>query len=330
MTFHDPLALLLLFPLILILARQKRRPANALLFPAVSDLSGLPKTLRLRIAQMLPWMGAIALMLSVVALARPQAVNTETTIISKGVDIILAIDLSTSMQAVDRGVGVTGASRLFVAKKVASEFISRRSGDRIGLVAFAARAYPAAPLTADHDWLASALDLLEIGTIEDGTALGDGLLAALNRLRGSPPGSRAVLLLTDGRENTGSVPLVTAANVARSIGVRVHTIGVGGSGFAEFPIQDPLGGVIYRQVAADLDEAALKEIAGMTGGSYFRADDQNTLVSAFAAIDRLEKRPIKEKVSRTTRELFPHLLLTAFVLLLISTTLSCTWLKRIP
>lgn len=330
MTFHDPLALLLLFPLVLFSIMKRKKPANAIFFPAVADLSGLPKTMRQRSAQMLPWMSATALTLAVIALARPQVVNTETTVISKGVDIVLAVDLSTSMLAVDRGGGSSGASRLTVAKGVAREFISRRTGDRVGVVAFAARPYPVAPLTLDHDWLASALDLLEIGAIEDGTALGDGLLAALNRLRDSAPGSRAVLLLTDGRENSGSVSLATAANVARSLGVRVHTIGIGGSGGAEFPVEDPLGGVIYRRVAADLDEGALKGVAGMTGGSYFRADDKATLAAAFAAVDRLEKRPVVEKVSRSTRELYPQLLLAAVSLLLTVTVLSCTWLGRLP
>lgn len=327
MTFHDPLALVLLFPLLLIFIIQRRKSANAILFPAVADLSALPKTLRQRSAQILPWMSATALTLAVIALARPQAVNTETTVISKGVDIVLAIDLSTSMLAVDRGERTTGASRLTIAKKVAGEFINRRTVDRIGVVAFAARPYPVAPLTLDHDWLATVLDRLEIGNIEDGTALGDGILAAVNRLRSSRAGSRAVALMTDGRSNVGEISPGAAASAARALGIRVHTIGIGAKTPALFPVTNPLGGIIWREVNADLDEAALREIADITGGRSFRANDASGLRSVFQEIDRLEKRPIEEKQRRNVHELFTPLLMAALLLAMFSLTLRATWLR---
>jgi Ca-activated chloride channel family protein len=272
----------------------------------------------------------MTLLLAIVALARPQMKLRESTIVSRGIDLVVALDVSTSMLAVDRPSPVTAHSRFQIAKDVTRDFISRRSGDRIGLIAFAARPYPAAPLTLDHQWLTGTVDQLEIGTIEDGTALGDGMLAAVNRLRSSPAGSRAVVLVTDGRNNAGVVEPSVAAEAARSLGIRVHTVGIGGRGTAEYPVEDPLGGITYRQVTADLDEDALTKIAATTGGTYFRATDAATLQNIFIEIDRLERRPIEEKVSTAVQELFPPFLLAALLLLAADIVLRTTWLRRSP
>lgn len=331
MRFHDPLVLALLpllVPLGLIL---RRNLAHSFAHPVAdgSLLPLLPETFRSRAARQLTYLRLPLLALLVIAMARPQAVSRETTVQTKAVDLAIALDLSTSMLAEDAPQGGERKSRATAAKEVLGDFLSRRSGDRIGLIVFAARPYPAAPLTRDHAWLQSAVERLRAGNVEDGTAIGDGLLAALNRLRNSPARSRAVILITDGRNNGGTPP-DRAAAAAAALGIRVHTIGIGSRGTALFPVQDPLGGIIYRQVQADLDEAALRVIAATTGGSYFKADDQKGLARVFKEIDRLEKRPVEEKIYFSTRELFPFCLLGALALMLIDQMLRCTLLRRVP
>jgi Ca-activated chloride channel family protein len=313
-----------------LLILRRRHPAAAIPFPGIAFLSPLPKTLRRSFARLLPSLQLAALICMIIALARPQLVSTETTVFSQGVDIVIALDLSSSMLAVDRSSADRSRSRLVIAREVTREFIARRSGDRIGFVAFAARPYPIAPLTLDHDWLAAVLERLEIGSMEDGTALGDGILAAVNRLRSSQAGSRTVVLLTDGRSNVGKSVPRTAAAAAQALGIRIHAIGIGGKAPALFPVEDPLGGTTWRTVSADLDEAALQEIAAGTGGRYFRADDATTLRSVFQEIDRLEKRPIEEKRTRSVRELFPALALVPLLLLLGTEALRSTWLREVP
>ena len=327
MTFHTPLALLLFAPLAALLLLRIKQPAAAISFPLVTLLSSLPKSLRQRLAQLLTGLQLAAITCMILALARPQLVRTETTVSSRGVDIVIALDLSTSMLAVDRNNLAGNRSRLVIAREVTREFIARRPNDRIGFVAFAARPYPVAPLTLDHDWLTAVLEQQEIGSIEDGTALGDGVLAAVNRLRASPQGSRTVVLITDGRSNAGETSPLSAARVAQALGVRVHTIGIGAKTPAMFPVVNPMGETSWRQVSADLDENALREIAAVTGGSSYRADDAAALRSVFQEIDRLEKRPIEEKRSRNVRELAPVLILSALILLLFSQTMRGTWLR---
>jgi Ca-activated chloride channel family protein len=272
----------------------------------------------------------VAIVLGVIALARPQLQQREATVTSRGIDLLLALDVSTSMLAVDRTASAHDRSRFQIARDVTRDFISRRSGDRIGMIAFAARPYPIAPLTLDHQWLNDVIDQLEIGNIEDGTALGDGLLAAVNRLNASPSASRAIVVITDGRNNAGTVPPLIAAQAAHTLGIRVHAIGIGGQGAAAFPVEDPLGGVTYRQVAADLDVATLHGIAQTTGGRFYRATDAAALQNVFAEINLLERRPIEEKVNISYRELFPSLLLAALLLLVVDTILRTTWLRRNP
>jgi Ca-activated chloride channel family protein len=331
MRFDDPLALLLLLLIALYALYRKRRNAlPAIPFPSVTMLEGLPVTLRHRLSSLLPLLWGLAMLALVAALARPQLPVRTATVTTRGVDLALALDLSTSMLAVDRGEQPRGRSRLAIAKEITREFISRRTGDRIGLVAFSARPYPVAPLTLDHDWLTRALERLEVGDMEDGTALGDGLLAAVNRLRASPAASRAVVLLTDGRSNAGATDPAVAAQAARTLGIRVHTIGVGSRGAADCPVEDPLGGISFREVRAELDEATLGEIARATGGGFFHATDAATLRQVFREIDLLERRTIEEKVSHSNRELFPALVLAALALLLVEATLRHTWLRRIP
>jgi Ca-activated chloride channel family protein len=328
LTFQHPQLLwLLLVPALLLTARV--RPA-AIPFPDAASLSGLPASPAARVARFLPVLRAVSLALAFMALARPQLVETLTTVSSKGVDIALALDLSSSMLAVDRGTADRTRTRLARTKEVAKEFVARRGDDRVAVVAFGARAYPVAPLTLDHGFLARVIDRLEVGSIEDGTALGDGILAAVNRLRFSPAASRTAVVVTDGRSNTGAVSPEAAASAAASLGIKVHTIGIGARGGALFPVEDPLGGVAWRTIPSDLDEAALRTIASITGGRYFEAGDTAALRPVFDEIDRLEKRRIEEKRKRAVREIFPFFLAPALVLLLMEQALLAGRIRSIP
>lgn len=330
MRFQDPLFLLLLLLLIPLALRWRGLERKSPAYRLAQGITALPDTWRARAARQLPLLRLLLLALAILALARPQTVAREVKVRGEGVDLVVALDLSSSMLAEPLPGGDAGKNRLAVAKAVLAEFLRGRPGDRIGLVAFAARAYPAAPLTLDHAWLRDAVARLQSGAIEDGTALGDAILAALNHLREQPAKSQAIILITDGRNNTGNVAPMVAAAAAKALGVRVHAIGIGSPGAAVIPIDDPLGGTLYRRVAADLDEAVLREIAAGTGGRYFRADDQGILAQVFREIDRLEKQVIEEKAYFTYRELYPPLLLCALALLLAELGLRATLLRRLP
>lgn len=331
MTFRDPALLLLLLPALLLVAISlSRRRSPHIRLSVTSHLQGLPVTFRQRIAASLPFVRLVAVFLLVIALARPQIQRRDVEITSKGVDIALAIDVSTSMLAVDRSDYPEAQARIEIAKKVVREFITRRSGDRIGLIAFAARPYQAAPLTLDHHWLVNSLEQLRTGDVEDGTALGDALMAAIRRLQSSPEASRTILLVTDGRNNAGAAVPAVAAQVARTLGIKIYAIGIGSEGDADFPVEDPLGGVTLRRVAADLDATTLTTIAETTGGSFYRASDAESLRSVLGEIDRLVRRPLAERVNIANQEVFPLLLMLSFIVLAIETTLSSVLLRKVP
>lgn len=331
MRFADPLMLsllLLLFPVAVILRRRERgRPAFSL--PLPDGGPPLPETLKVRLARWLPYLRLPALALLVLALARPQAVEREVRVKSPGTDLVVALDLSGSMLAVEaRSAGRGGGDRLQTAKAVLKEFIRSRPGDRIGLIAFAGRPYPAAPLTQDHRWLNEVVDRLEVGAVEDGTSLGDAILSGVNRLRDRPAASRALILVTDGRSNAGAVSPEVAAAAAGALGVRVHAIGIGSSGKAVIPAPSPLGGTVYRRVDADLDQETLRKVAKGTGGRYFRADDAQVLARVFAEIDRLERTPAEESIFFSYAELYPGLAWSVLFLLAAELVAGQTWLRR--
>lgn len=336
MRFHDPQWLLLLLLLLPWLLARRRRDRNAPALPIAdgAQLEVLPDTLRARCGRWLPYLRLLLLALAIVALARPQTVERETKRRSEGVDLVVALDLSTSMLAEDLQGGAARKNRLAMAKEVLADFIRGRPGDRIGLVAFAARPYPAVPLTSDHAWLLGAVARLQTGAIEDGTALGDAILAALNRLKAGraavPAASQAVILITDGRSNAGATTPQLAAEAARTLGIRIHAIGIGSRGPAVIPVPDPLGGTLVRRIEADLDEGVLDEIATRTGGRYFRADNRDGLAQVFQAIDRLEKRPLEETIYFSYGELFALPLLGALALLVAELALRTTVLRTLP
>jgi Ca-activated chloride channel family protein len=315
---------LLLVPLFL-LWRRRRKPAT-LPLPALEDVAGMPRTLRARLSAVPDVLRIAAVCLLVVALARPQSGAREIQVVSEGIDIMLAIDVSGSMKAED----FRPNNRLHVAKEVAKQFVSGRTGDRIGLVVFAARSFTQCPLTTDYPVLLGLIDRVDFGMIEDGTAVGLALANATNRLKGSPGKSKVVILLTDGRNNAGNIDPLTAADVARAMGVRVYTIGAGVEGEALYPVDDPVFGRRYVRMPSEVDEKTLREIAKRTGGLYFRATDAQALAQIYQKIGDLEKSRIETREYVQYSELGAYLAIPALALVVLEIVLAASVFLRVP
>lgn len=252
----------------------------------------------------------IALSLLIVALARPQSSSSWQDVKTEGIDIVIAMDISGSMLAQD-----FEPDRLEASKDVAQEFIRNRPNDRIGLVVYSGESFTQCPLTTDHDKLINLFDELKNGMIKDGTAIGMGLANAVNRLKQSDAKSKVVILLTDGENNVGSIPPLTAAEIAATFGVKVYTIGVGTKGKAPMPVSDVFGRRRYQMMEVNIDEETLMEIADLTGGQYFRATDNASLAEIYAEIDQMEKTVIEEtQYEKKYEEFFPLALLALGVL----------------
>jgi Ca-activated chloride channel family protein len=265
-------------------------------------------------------------MFLVVALAQPRVPHLSEEIEGEGIDIVIVLDISGSMRALD----FQPEDRLGVAKQVIREFISGRPHDRIGLVLFAAKSFTQCPLTLDRAILQGFLDEVAVGLIEDGTAIGLGLATGVNRLKHSDAESKTIILLTDGLNNVPTLEPETAAELAKALGVRVYTVGVGREGYAPFPVDDPIFGRRTRQIETHIDEALLKRVAQLTGGSMFRAEDPAALASIFETIDRLETTRYETTISTYHRELMAWFAGPALVLLLLEAVLGMTWLRRLP
>lgn len=331
MTFANPYFLLLLLGIPLMAWLKGRRGQEAaFLYSSVQLVKGISGISRSRIGQILLRMRWLALALFIIALARPQMGEGQTTIRASGIDIVVALDLSGSMASEDFELKGDRVNRLTIAKDVLEKFIGKRVNDRIGIVAFAGRAYIAGPLTLDHDFLLQNLERLNLNTIEDGTAIGSALTAALNRLRDLKAKSKIVILMTDGQNNAGQVPPLTAADAAQALAVKVYTIGVGTRGTAPYPQVDPFGRKVYVQLPVDIDEETLTAIANKTGGKYYRADNADSLRNIYAEIDRLEKTEADVKKFQRYRELFPWLVLPGLVILLMEVILSNTVWRKLP
>lgn len=280
------------------------------------------------------WIGsvlkAVAFVLMVVALARPQWGNRETVRLTEGINIVLAVDVSESMSALDFKLAGESVDRLQAVKSVVRKFISKRGGDRIGLVVFGSEAYTQMPLTNDYNAILSVLDRVRIGSAGKATAIGDAIGISLKRLEDIPGKSSIVILLTDGRSNSGELSPQAAADAARELGVKVYTIGVGTRGPVPFVVNDPLWGkrVVHRKV--DIDEDTLKSIASDTGGLYFHADQSKKLEEIYSAIDRMEKTRVEVKHYDNYHELYDRFLIPAFLLLLMSSILVNTRYLEIP
>jgi Ca-activated chloride channel family protein len=271
-------------------------------------------------------MGILSLALGILALARPQRGTQEEEVLTEGVDIVLALDASGSMAAED----FEPRNRFAVAKLVVGKFVEGLRHDRAGLVVFAAKAYTRCPLTLDYGALQTVLTGIELGTIEDGTAIGNALATSLNRLRESKAKSKVIILVTDGINNRGEIQPIDAAKMAQALGVKIYTVGVGSSGIARIPVNDPVYGKIYADMQVEIDEDSLKQIAGLTKGLYYRATDRPSLERIFEDIGRLEKTKIKVKTYTHYNERFGDFLVPALVLALLGTIAGYTRFKKIP
>jgi Ca-activated chloride channel family protein len=331
-TFNNPEALwgLLLVPLLLVQAWRERRARATLRFSAAHVFARNGKGLRTYLLPFLPLLRAVAVAAAVLAIARPQARDSRVRDLSvEGIDIVVALDLSTSMEAGD----FRPQNRLHVAKEVLSEFITNRTNDRIGLVVFAGAAYTQAPLTLDYGVLKEVLKQLRTRVLEDGTAIGDALATSLNRLRDSDAKSRVVVLITDGDNNAGKISPLDAANMAKSLHVPVYTILVGKGGKVPFPQgQDLFGNTVWRETEIPINPELLQDIADSTGGEYYRATDPEGLKQGLQKVlDSLERSKIMEGgASATYREDYHDFLLLAFGLAALELLLRATFLRVFP
>lgn len=292
---------------------------------SVSGVADAPKTVRYWLRHVPFALRIIVLALLIVALARPQGVEENARTNTEGIDIVLAIDVSGSMLARD-----FKPDRITAAKEVAGSFIADRFGDRIGLVAFAGEAFTQSPLTTDQGTLQTMLGRIRSGVIEDGTAIGNGLATAINRLRESDSKSKVIILLTDGVNNRGEMAPLMAADIAADMGIKVYTIGVGTRGKAPYPVVDMFGNMSFQPMDVEIDEQTLESIAERTGGKYFRATDKEKLQAIYDEINTLEKSKVEITDFTVYHEEFLTWLLAAMALLLLEFLMSNVILKRIP
>lgn len=315
-TFAHPwvLLFLVLVPLMAVWYVWRYRKQNAALqFSNIGLFRGARKTFRQRTRPVLYVLRVVAVAALVVALARPQSKMSRQEMKVEGIDIVLAMDVSGSMLAED-----FKPNRLEAAKKVAGDFIAGRRNDRMGLVVFSGEAFTQVPLTIDHNVLQTQLKSLKSGVLKDGTALGDGLATAINRIKDSEAKSKVIILLTDGINNQGAVDPQSAAEIAALYNIRLYTIGVGTQGLAPYPFRDPFGHVRYQNVPVELDEHLLTSMAQSTrDGHYFRATNKKSLQQIFSQIDEMEKSKIDvTQYAQTKDEYFPWLLLAVLALAL--------------
>lgn len=271
-------------------------------------------------------MRLIAIALLIVALARPQSKGSWDETSTEGIDIMLVMDLSSSMYAMD-----FSPNRIEAAKRVATSFVQNRPYDNIGLVAFAGESFTASPLTTDHASLTNRILAMRIGIIEDLTAIGSGIATAINRLRESEAASKVIILLTDGSNNAGDITPLMAAKLAQSFGITIHAIGMGSlSGSAPSPLPSIFGDIRVRQIPVELDEETMRGIADLTGGGYFRASDDKSLEQIYVEIDKLEKTKLKTKRYHITSEHYMQFVLWALLLICLELLLRLTWLRTNP
>jgi len=324
--FRHPLFFLLVLVLPFLFLFSKKRNRATLGFSSLDPFGSHPWSLKIGFYHFLPWIRALVFTLLVIALARPERVTAEKEFQTKGVDIVIALDLSGSMLAED----FKPENRLVVAKQEAIKFIRGRQNDRIGLVVFARKAFTQCPLTLDYEVLTTLLDQLETGMIADGTAIGLGLAQAVNRLRDSDAKSKVIILITDGENNAGNIDPITAAELAKTFSIKVYTIAVGKGGLVPFPVNDPLFGKRYVQAEVAIDETVLKRIADITAGLFFRARDPKSLAEIYEKINQLETTEVKVKEYRSYEPLFWYFLLPALAILLFEVILSRTYLLKVP
>ena len=317
--------LVLLAPMIAYYIYRTLQGGAAIRISTIEGVRRAPRTLRYWLRHAPFVLRCAAFVLLVVALARPQDVDEQRRSSAEGIDIMLAVDVSGSMLARD-----FKPDRITAAKEVAGRFIADRYGDRLGLVVFAGEAFTQSPLTTDQSTLQTMLSRIRSGIIEDGTAIGNGLATAINRLRESDAKSKVIILLTDGVNNRGEIAPLMAADIAADMGIKVYTIGVGTRGKAPYPVVDMFGNMSFQPMDVEIDEKTLEGIAERTGGRYFRATDNDKLQSIYDEINQLEKSKVEVTDYTVYHERFLALLLAALGVLLLEFVFSNIILKRIP
>lgn len=332
MSFAHPYFLLLLLALpVLAWWRTKRSRQAAFLYSSVQIVKGVSNLSKSAAARILPALRWLTLILFIIGLARPQLTESETSVSASGIDIVVAIDLSLSMMAEDFKLAGQQVNRLVIAQDVLKKFITKRPNDRIGLVAFAGRAYIAAPLTLDHDFLLTNVDRLSLDILEEGgqTAIGSALSAAVNRLRDIPSKSKIVILMTDGQNNAGKIPPLVAADAAQTLNIKVYTIGIGTRGLAPYP-KIVFGRKMYENRPVDIDEETLKAISAKTGGKYYRADNSDTLASIYDEIDKLERTEADVRKYMRVDEMFHWVVMPGLFIFLLEVILGHTIWRKLP
>lgn len=325
MTFAHPWFFLLLALVPALFWWQTKKRRGAVVYSDLSFLEGAPN--RGRLARLVPSLSfSLAIIFMTLALARPQRGRIFQEVESRGIDIMLCLDISGSMQAED----FAPMNRLAVAKQRAKEFIERRNGDRIGLVVYSATSLTQCPLTMDRNILDELLDRVNFGMLEDGTAIGMGIASAVARLKESKARDKVIILLTDGINNTGDIDPLTAAQTAASFGIKIYTIGVGSKGPVPYPVQDPRFGRRYVNVQIDLDTETLQKIADMTGGKSFLASDAAGLKLIYDEIDQMEPTTFKVKQYTVYNELAGRPLLLAVLLMAAGALFASTIFRRLP
>lgn len=329
MIFANPSYIYLLLLLIPLIGWYfwKMRKSQASVEMSSSQAFDVPKAVTAKVyLRHVPFvLRMIAIALVIIILARPQSTNSWQNSSTEGIDIMMAIDISSSMLAQD-----LRPNRLEAAKNVAAAFINGRPNDNIGLVVFSAESFTQCPLTTDHAILLNLFKDIQSGMIEDGTAIGLGLANAVSRIKDSQARSKVIILLTDGSNNRGEIAPVTAAEIAKTFGIRVYTIGVGTKGAAPYPFRLPGGTVQTQMIPVDIDEPTLKQIATTTGGQYFRATDNASLKEIYSEIDQMEKTKINVREYSKKQEEYKNIALLLLALLLLELLLKHTLLKKIP
>ena len=327
MQFANPIylyLLILLVPLIVWYIIRMSKVQASFKLASTFAFQNTKKGIRVYMRHLPFVMRMIAIASLIIAISRPQAIDSWEKSETQGIDIVLALDISGSMLAQD-----LQPNRLEAVKKVAAEFITDRKNDNIGLVIFAGETFTQCPMTTDHKVLLNLLNEVDFGMIEDGTAIGLGLANSVNRLKDSESKSKIVILLTDGSNNRGQIAPMTAADLAKSYGIRVYTVGAGTKGMAPTPVQTPFG-IRIQNMPVDIDEDVLTDIATLTGGRYFRAVDNESLRDIYHEIDKLEKYLISVQNVSSKQELYLPFAILALLLVFIELVLRRTWLRAIP
>lgn len=305
--------------------RIGRAKQPSVTYSSLRMFGGIPRSWKERMNNAPVLLRSIAIGLLIVALARPQTYSSSQNVTTEGIDIVLCLDMSGSMTSED-----LKPNRIDAAKAVAAQFIKERPNDRIGLVIFGRQAFTQCPITIDHTVLLHLLSEVKLGMVPpDGTAIGNAIADAVGRLKDGRAKTKIIILLTDGENNAGEIDPLTAAQIAKTYGVRVYTIGVGTHGEAPYPINTPFG-VRYQMVPVQIDEGLLRHIASITGGEYFRATDNKSLREIYRRIDQLEKSKIKVTSYRNTTELFSGWLDAGLILLVLELGMTKLVLRRVP